>query len=102
MSIITLGEGWHNFHHAFPCDYKTSELGNYSTNLTAFFIDFMAKIGWAYDLKIVTPEMIKRRIQRTGDGTHREWGYSYKDGVEQYGFIMEQIQSMITHSEKKI
>lgn len=63
----------HNYHHVFPWDYKTSELGKYSTNFTTLFIDGMAKIGWAYDLKTVSPEMIKRRVERTGDGTH--WNY---------------------------
>lgn len=68
--MITLGEGFHNYHHVFPWDYKAAELGNYGTNLTTFLIDCMAKIGWAYDLKTVAPEMIKRRTERTGDGTH--------------------------------
>ncbi len=27
-------------------------------------------IGWAYDLKTVSQDMIKKRVQRTGDGTH--------------------------------
>lgn len=39
-------------------------------NLTTAFIDFFAKIGWAYDLKTVSHEIIQKRIERTGDGTH--------------------------------
>lgn len=27
--------------------------------------------GWATDLKTVSEEMIKKRVERTGDGTHR-------------------------------
>ncbi|KAG4076140.1 hypothetical protein HA402_011486 [Bradysia odoriphaga] len=26
MGILALGEGWHNYHHVFPFDYKCSEL----------------------------------------------------------------------------
>ncbi|XP_055526041.1 acyl-CoA Delta-9 desaturase [Wyeomyia smithii] len=70
VAIAAVGEGWHNYHHVFPWDYKTSELGKYSTNLTTAVIDFFAKIGWAYDLKSVSDEMIKKRVLRTGDGTH--------------------------------
>lgn len=44
-AIMTLGEGWHNYHHVFPWDYKTAELGNYRYNMTTGFIDFFAKIG---------------------------------------------------------
>lgn len=55
----------------FPWDYKTSELGVYSTNLTTAVIDFFAWIGWAYDLKSVSDDLIKKRVLRTGDGSHQ-------------------------------
>lgn len=83
VAVMALGEGWHNYHHTFPWDYKTSELGQYSVNFTAAFIDFMAKIGWAYDLKTVPVEMIKKRVQRTGDGSHELWGWGDKDQTEE-------------------
>ncbi|XP_017026614.3 acyl-CoA Delta-9 desaturase [Drosophila kikkawai] len=79
VAAMTFGEGWHNYHHVFPWDYKTAEWGNYSLNLTTAFIDLFAKIGWAYDLKSVSPDIIKRRVQRTGDGTHELWGWGDKD-----------------------
>lgn len=28
-------------------------------------------MGWAYDLKTVSEDMIRRRVLRTGDGSHR-------------------------------
>ncbi|KAL7728098.1 hypothetical protein ACLKA6_002241 [Drosophila palustris] len=70
VSTITFGEGWHNYHHVFPWDYKAAELGTYSHNWTTGFIDLMAKIGQAYDLKYVTQEMVYKRVMRTGDGSH--------------------------------
>ncbi|RZF38405.1 hypothetical protein LSTR_LSTR006531 [Laodelphax striatellus] len=82
VSLITLGEGWHNYHHAFPWDYKASELGFYTFNMTTAFIDFFAKIGWAYDLKTVPHHVIKARALRAGDGTYKEpevWGWNDKD-----------------------
>lgn len=69
VGLGAIGEGWHNYHHVFPWDYKASELGNYRTNFTTAFIDFFAKIGWAYDLKTVAHSMIKKRAARTGDGS---------------------------------
>lgn len=50
-------------------------------NLTTAFIDFFAKIGWAYDLKTVSKEIIKKRVERTGDGTHESntWGWGDED-----------------------
>uniref|UniRef100_A0A1I8P7Q5 Fatty acid desaturase domain-containing protein n=2 Tax=Stomoxys calcitrans TaxID=35570 RepID=A0A1I8P7Q5_STOCA len=83
-SILTVGEGWHNYHHVFPWDYKASELGHYALNWGTVFIDFFAKTGWAYDLKSVSPQMIKNRVHRTGDGSHPIWGWGDKDqGIEE-------------------
>ncbi|XP_014362552.2 acyl-CoA Delta-9 desaturase [Papilio machaon] len=79
VSLVVLGEGFHNYHHTFPWDYKTAELGDYSLNFTKIFIDGMAKIGWAYDLKTVSTEIIEKRVKRTGDGSHSVWGWDDKD-----------------------
>ncbi|XP_045767207.1 acyl-CoA Delta-9 desaturase-like isoform X1 [Maniola jurtina] len=73
VSFISLGEGWHNYHHAFPWDYKAAELSMHF-NQSASFIRFFEKIGLAYDLKTASPEMVRRRVIKTGDGTHYEMG----------------------------
>jgi stearoyl-CoA desaturase (delta-9 desaturase) len=80
----------------FPYDYKTGEFGGwrgYKFNITTFFIDFFAKIGWAYDLKYASPEMIARKAEKSGDGSHflshdeahkdSLWGYGDKDLAEE-------------------
>ncbi|XP_063375336.1 acyl-CoA Delta-9 desaturase-like [Cydia amplana] len=79
LSLMMLGESFHNYHHAFPWDYKTAEFGGSICNLTTIFIDFCAKIGWAYDLKTVSEEIIQKRVTRTGDGSHHLWGWGDKD-----------------------
>ena len=69
-----IGEGFHNYHHTFPWDYAASELG-WRFNMSTMFINTMAAIGLAYDLKRVSPEMIVNRKQRTGDiDTHGNYG----------------------------
>jgi len=67
------GEGWHNYHHAFPWDYKASEFGA-GLNATGFFIDVMAHLGLAYDLREASPDVVKKRAMRTGDGSHKVYG----------------------------
>ncbi|XKL62352.1 hypothetical protein PGB90_002185 [Kerria lacca] len=84
VAALTFGEGFHNYHHAFPWDYKAAELGNYSLNLSTAFIDMFAKIGWAYDMKMATKEMVMKRAKRTGDGSRSEhdgdiWGWDDVD-----------------------
>lgn len=69
VSVVSLGEGWHNYHHAFPWDYRAAELG-FRYSLTTFIIDSLARCGLAYDLRTTPPNMIESRISRTGDGSH--------------------------------
>lgn len=75
VAFLTIGEGWHNYHHTFPWDYKTSEFSSARTNLAAKFIEFMAWLGWAYDLKTSSPEIIDRFCANKGDGTPRRGGH---------------------------
>lgn len=85
VALLALGEGWHNYHHVFPWDYKAAELGDYKLNATTAFIDFFAKIGWAYDLKTVSVEIVRKRVERTGinghvdHNKHPSWGWDDKD-----------------------
>ncbi|CAG9828026.1 unnamed protein product [Diabrotica balteata] len=83
VSLITLGEGWHNYHHTFPWDYKAAELGNYRLNGTTGFLDLMAYLGQAYDLKTVSPDMVRKRIARTGDGSHEHGKLPLENGNTQ-------------------
>lgn len=78
-----MGEGYHNYHHTFPWDYRASELGNYAFNWTVLLIDFFAKIGWAYELKIVPEYTIKKRAFKTGDGSHNIWGWGDMDQTKE-------------------
>lgn len=57
--------------HVYPWDYKVSELPRYWCNFSIPFLDFFAWLGWATDLKTVSDEMIRKRVLRTGDGSHR-------------------------------
>ncbi|KAK7583915.1 hypothetical protein V9T40_004878 [Parthenolecanium corni] len=76
ISWLTVGEGWHNFHHAFPWDYRNSEFVGYANNLGCFFIDMCASLRMAYDLKTVSEKEIVRRVKTSGDGTHCLWGWN--------------------------
>ncbi|KAM0725340.1 Acyl-CoA Delta-9 desaturase [Formica fusca] len=70
VAFVAFGEGWHNYHHVFPWDYKAAELGNYTFNFATMFIDICAKIGWAYDLKQPSEELVKTVIMKRGDRNH--------------------------------
>lgn len=72
-NIITFGEGFHNFHHAFPFDYRSNELMDvwHVSSVSTIFIDFCAFLGLIYDRRTASPEMIRRKVQKIGDGSHQ-------------------------------
>lgn len=61
------GEENHNFHHAFPQDYRGTEKKSYPFSS---IIEIFEKLGWATDLKKTSDDVIAKRWKRTGDGTH--------------------------------
>lgn len=65
VSLIAMGEGWHNYHHTFPWDYKAAELA-YFFNISTVFIDMFAAIGWAYDMKKASPSLIQAVVRKRG------------------------------------
>ena len=90
-NLVTLGEGYHNFHHAFPFDYRANELFTLShiTSLSNLYINVLAALGLVHDRKFASQHMIARRVARTGDGSHvlsksylkesKLWGYGDPD-----------------------
>jgi len=50
ISFLTFGEGWHNYHHSYPKDYRASKKSNF--NVTTMFIDFTRRIGLSYNHNI--------------------------------------------------
>lgn len=49
-ALVTLGEGYHNFHHEFPQDYRNA-IKWYQYDPTKIFIWTCSKLGLAYNLK---------------------------------------------------
>lgn len=67
VTFITTGEGWHNYHHVFPYDYRASEFP-WLYNLSAIFIDLFAFFGMVHDRRSVPQYLIDRRKERNKAG----------------------------------
>ena len=50
-AFVTIGEGYHNFHHQFPMDYRNA-IKWYQYDPTKWFIWTMQKLGLASQLKV--------------------------------------------------
>ncbi|XP_041984710.1 acyl-CoA Delta-9 desaturase-like [Aricia agestis] len=64
VSLVAMGEGWHNYHHTFPWDYKAAEL-SYFLNFTTLTLDAFAAVGWVYDRKQASPALIQSVVEQT-------------------------------------
>lgn len=74
VSFGTFGEGYHNYHHTFPWDYRASELA-YSFNLTKRFIEKMESMGQAFNLKMASKEIVAK--VKANLASEEEFGHSH-------------------------
>ena len=59
LSLVTFGEGYHNYHHAYPKDYRAASTIK-SCNISAWLITLMHKLGLVHDMKIVQTPIVRK------------------------------------------
>ena len=65
VSILAIGEGWHNWHHKYPFDYAASEMGISSQfNPTKLVIDLAAACGMVSNRKRATAMWAREKSKR--------------------------------------
>ncbi|ODV97449.1 hypothetical protein PACTADRAFT_49160, partial [Pachysolen tannophilus NRRL Y-2460] len=60
-ALVTFGEGYHNFHHEFPTDYRNA-LKWYQYDPTKVIIYLSSKIGLSYNLKTFSQNAIEQGL----------------------------------------
>lgn len=58
-AFLTFGEGYHNFHHEFPHDYRNA-IKFYQWDPTKWVIKALSLIGQTYDLQVFPDEIVKK------------------------------------------
>ena len=58
-ALLTLGEGYHNFHHRFQADYRNG-VRWFQFDPTKWFVWSLARVGLTSDLRRTPPEAIRR------------------------------------------
>lgn len=66
-AILTLGEGYHNFHHRFQTDYRNG-VRWYHLDPTKWFVWSLSRVGWTWDLRRTPPEAIRKARQAVAAG----------------------------------
>ncbi|HEX9983199.1 MAG TPA: fatty acid desaturase [Thermoanaerobaculia bacterium] len=59
VALLTLGEGYHSFHHRFPADFRNG-IRWYHWDPAKWFIATLRGVGLASDLRAVTPPQIEQ------------------------------------------
>ncbi|KAK7454676.1 stearoyl-CoA 9-desaturase [Stygiomarasmius scandens] len=58
-AFVTIGEGYHNFHHQFPMDYRNA-IKWYQYDPTKWLIWFMSRLGLASHLKVFPDNEVRK------------------------------------------
>ena len=66
LAFMLLGENWHNFHHAFPSDYRNGAKW-YQADVHKWLIYLMSKCGLACGLKRTAKVRVDAKITQTMD-----------------------------------
>jgi len=59
VAFLTMGEGYHNFHHRFPSDYRNGVRWR-DYDPTKWLVSALSAVGLTSDLKRVTHEAVRR------------------------------------------
>jgi stearoyl-CoA desaturase (Delta-9 desaturase) len=59
LAIVSLGESWHNLHHADPTCARHG-VGRGQIDISARIIAILERFGWAYDIRWPTPQRLAR------------------------------------------
>jgi stearoyl-CoA desaturase (delta-9 desaturase) len=79
--LNVLGEGFHNYHHTYPSDYRASEFGWFmQLNVTCFVIDMLAKTGLVWDRKMASREAVEAAKKRVRD-SHQPHDHLHGDNA---------------------
>jgi stearoyl-CoA desaturase (delta-9 desaturase) len=60
LAIVSMGESWHNNHHAFPTAARHG-LRWYQVDVTGTLISIMARFGWVWDVKMPTMKQLEAK-----------------------------------------
>ncbi|ANB11534.1 stearoyl-CoA 9-desaturase [Sugiyamaella lignohabitans] len=79
-AFATLGEGYHNFHHEFPSDYRNA-LKWYQYDPTKMFIWTMKQLGLAYNLQKFSQNAIEQGLVQQKQKKLDKWRARLNWGV---------------------
>jgi stearoyl-CoA desaturase (Delta-9 desaturase) len=108
-ALLTLGEGYHNFHHRFATDYRNG-LRWYQYDPTKWAIRAMETIGWTWDLtrapreKIVAAELESEaeRFLARWKGRSEHAAVVVRERLAEIGAVVERAAARLGELEREL
>jgi stearoyl-CoA desaturase (delta-9 desaturase) len=100
LAVLLLGENWHNFHHAFPSDYRNGAKW-YQTDVHKWIIYLMSKCGLAWDLKRTAKVRVDAKISQTTNqitSLHKEKLEAMRSQVEELVVLYQETKLELENS----
>ncbi len=99
LAFLTVGEGYHNYHHTFPSDYRNG-VRWYHFDPTKWTIWSLGKLGLASDLRRFGSHKIKKRLlfedRKLLMSTLRNHAHRKKDELERrIEIVAQRLQSKL-------
>jgi stearoyl-CoA desaturase (delta-9 desaturase) len=104
LALLLLGENWHNFHHAFPSDYRNGAKW-YQLDVHKWIIYLMSRCGLAWDLKRTAPVRVEAKVSQTMEqfiNMRKEQLESINTKVNELALIVQEKITEIESSSNKI
>ncbi len=96
VALLTLGEGYHNFHHTFPADYRNG-VRWYQFDPTKWLIWSLSRVGLAYDLRRTTIDRRLRKRWQVLYARYQEQAHTFSDSVrEQFEEAERRLEAAVT------
>ena len=93
VTILALGEGWHNFHHFAPYDYATSEYSIFQEwNPSKLIIDCLYLMGQVSNRKRAKRETIKKVKEKVIQKEEKQKEEKQKEEKQQQQKLKQQKQ----------
>lgn len=94
MALFLLGENWHNYHHAFPSDYRNG-VKWYHFDVHKWIIYLMSKVGLVWELDRTAKVRIQAKMQET-------FSYLVDGRKQQLNLMQNKVDQLIENLYLKI
>jgi len=98
LAPLLLGENWHNFHHAFPKDYRNG-VKWYHFDLHKWIIYVMEKVGLAWDLDRTPEFRIRAKEVETANQLLDEVKIEWRTIYNRYESLKSKMRSKLAELE---